>query len=305
MESKKFSLYTTFSIEQLLQELETKASGLDAAQVSNRLKKYGLNELKEVEVTWVDVLKGQLLSPFMCIFFVIGVAYLVTGKVAECIIIFMIIAVNVGIGFYQEYRSNMAMQALKKCLMSQVTVKREAQEAVIDINQLVPGDIIVLSAGDVIPADCRFIEVDNMSVDESSLTGESLAVAKCAEALEHAVTDMYKAENIGFTGTVVTQGKGIGVVIATGAESALGTLAALTAQVVTQSSLEKGSLSIAKFTLYLIFFSLLLTALVHIIKHKGQLDFVDFFLPRHLPLRLYQKDCRWLLLFAYRRARQH
>jgi len=278
MESKKFSLYTTLSIENVLQELHTAINGLTCHEVAERLKTYGLNEITEAEVTWVDILKAQLLSPFMCIFFVIGLAYLLTGKVAECIIIFVIIGVNVGIGFYQEYRSNTAMQALKTCLMSQVTVRRDGQEINIDINQLVPGDIMVLSAGDVIPADCRFIEVDNLTIDESSLTGESVAVTKHADALQEAVTDIYKAENMGFAGTVVTHGKGIGVVTATGSNSALGTLATLTAQVITKSSLEKGSVSIAKFTIYLIFFSLLLTALVHIVKHGGELNFVDFFL---------------------------
>lgn len=278
MENKKFSLYTTLSIEKVLQDLHTTNNGLNRNEVNSRLKEYGLNEIKEIEITWFDVLKAQLLSPFMCIFFVIGIAYLLTGKVAECIIIFVIIAVNVSIGFYQEYRSNAAMQALKTCLMSQVTVRREDEEINIDINQLVPGDIMILSAGDVIPADCRFIEVDNLTIDESSLTGESVAVAKHADALQEAVTDMYKAENMGFAGTVVTHGKGVGVVIATGSDSALGTLATLTAQVITKSSLEKGSVSIAKFTIYLIFFSLLLTAFVHIVKHGGELNFVDFFL---------------------------
>ncbi len=278
MENKKFSLYTTLSIEKVLQNLHTTNNGLNRNEVNSRLKEYGLNEIKEIEITWFDVLKAQLLSPFMCIFFVIGIAYLLTGKVAECIIIFVIIAVNVSIGFYQEYRSNAAMQALKTCLMSQVTVRRENEEINIDINQLVPGDIMILSAGDVIPADCRFIEVDNLTIDESSLTGESVAVAKHADALQEAVTDMYKAENMGFAGTVVTHGKGVGVVIATGSDSALGTLATLTAQVITKSSLEKGSVSIAKFTIYLIFFSLLLTAFVHIVKHGGELNFVDFFL---------------------------
>lgn len=278
MENKKFSFYTILSVEKVLQQLHVTKEGLAQAEAQNRLQQCGLNEIKEVDITWFDVLKGQLLSPFMCIFFVIGIAYLVTGKIAESVIIFVIIAVNVGIGFFQEYRSNTAMQALKKCLMSQVTVRREGKEINLDINQLVPGDIMILSAGDIVPADCRFIEVDNLAVDESSLTGESVAVMKNIDAMEQEVTDMYKAENIGFTGTVVTQGKGLAVIIGTGANTALGTLATLTNQVSSKSSLEKGSVSIAKFTLYLIFFSLLLTALVHIIKHKGELNFVDFFL---------------------------
>ena len=278
MENKKFSFYTTLSIENALQELHATQQGLSQQEVNERLKIYGLNEIKEVDITWFDVLKGQLLSPFMCIFFVIGLAYLLTGKVAECIIIFLIIAVNVGIGFFQEYRSNTAMQALKKCLMSQVTVKRDGQEMNVDINQLVPGDIMILSAGDIIHADCCFNEVHNLTVNETSLTGESIAVVKHAEAMKESVTDMYKAENIGFTGTVVTHGKGTAVVIGTGSHTALGTLATLTNQVSSKSSLEKGSVTIARFTIYLIFFSLLLTALVHIIVHKGELDFVDFFL---------------------------
>ena len=75
MESKKFSLYTTLPIENALKELQTTANGLTQHEVENRIQKYGLNEIKETEVTWVDILKAQLLSPFMCIFFVIGIAY--------------------------------------------------------------------------------------------------------------------------------------------------------------------------------------------------------------------------------------
>lgn len=278
MEDKKFSFYVTLSIQDCLQELHCTNEGLSDREVAIRLKQYGLNEIKQVDLTWFDILKGQLLSPFMCIFFVIGTAYLLTGKIAECIIIFIIIAVNVVIGFYQEYRSNTAMLALKKYLISQVTVRRQNTQKNIDTNQLVPGDIIILSPGDVIPADCRFIEVDHITIDESSLTGESVAIDKIAQEMENSVTDMYKAKNIGFAGTVVMNGKGIGIVIATGSATALGKLAALTNQTDAKSNLEKGSISIAKWTIYLIFFSLLLTALIHIIKHKGQLNFVDFFL---------------------------
>lgn len=278
MENKKFSFYTTLSVQETLTELQTLISGLTQSEAKKRLTQYGLNEIKEVDITWMQILKGQLLSPFMCIFFVIGLAYILTGKIAESIIIFVIIIVNVGIGFYQEYRSNKSMQLLKSSLMSQVTVRRDNKEINIPINQLVPGDIVVLYAGDVIPADCRFIEVDNCTVDESSLTGESVAVVKKSDALAEQVTDMYRAENIGFTGTVITQGKGIAVVIATALSTALGTIAQLTNKSITKSSLEKGSIAIGRFTIYVIFFSLLAVALIHIIMHKGNLNYVDFFL---------------------------
>jgi Mg2+-importing ATPase len=162
--------------------------------------------------------------------------------------------------------------------MSKITAKRNNKEINIAINQLVPGDIILLYAGDIIPADCRFIKTDNITVDESSLTGESIAVIKTADASQGVITDMYRAENIGFTGTIVTHGVGTAIVISTGTKTALGTIATLTNQATNKSSLEKGSVKITRLTIYLIFFSLLIIAFVHIIMHKGQMNFIDFFL---------------------------
>ena len=276
MENKKFSFYTTMPVSDVLADLQSSVSGLTQAEVDNRLSLYGLNEIKEVDVTWFQILKGQLLSPFMCIFFVIGFAYILTGQIAESAIIFLIIVINVGIGFFQEYRSNSSMQLLKKCLMSQVTVKRDNDECNVALNLLVPGDIIVLYAGDIVPADCRFIEVDNLAIDESSMTGESIAVAKESDAMDKPVTDIYCAKNIGFTGTVVTQGQGIAIVIATGSATELGNVAVLANKSAVKSGIEKGSLSIARLTIYLIFFSLLIIAFVHILMRKGQLSFIDF-----------------------------
>lgn len=278
MEHKKFSFYTNISVDDVLTDLQTSAAGLSQTEAEKRLHEYGLNEIKEVDITWWQILKTQILSPFMCVFFVIGLAYILTGQFAESVIVFIIILINVGIGFFQEYRSNSAMQMLKKCLMSQVTVKRDNKEINVAINQLVPGDIIVLYVGDVIPADCRFIEVDNIAIDESSMTGESVAVVKKSEQLPQAVSDAYQAENIGFTGSTVVQGKGNAVVVATGSATALGTIAALTNKTVTKSNLEKGSVRITRLTIYLVFASLLIIALVHILVHKGKFSFIDFFL---------------------------
>ena len=278
MKNKKFSLYTNISVEETLADLNASLSGLTQSAVEQRLEEFGPNEIKEVDITWWQILKSQILSPFMLVFLVIGLAYALTNQLAEAAIVGIIVFINVGIGFFQEYRSNSAMQALKKCLMSQVTVKRDNTELNIPLNQLVPGDIIILYVGDVIPADCRFIEVDDIAVDESSMTGESIAVVKKVEAMQEIATDAYKAENIGFTGSTVTQGKGKAVVIATGAATALGTIAALTNKTVTKSSLEKGSVSIARLTIYLVFASLLIMALVHIVMRGGKFSFVDFFL---------------------------
>ena len=278
MENKNFSFYTNISADDVLLELQTSVHGLDEQEVAKRLMLCGYNEIKETDVTWVTILKNQLLSPFMCIFFVIALSYLFTKQVAEAIFIFVIIFVNVVTGFYQEYRSNTAMQLLKKCLMSQVTVKRGDTEMNVSINTLVPGDIICLYAGDIIPADCRFITTESLSVDESSLTGESIAVVKTSDQLPDAVQDMYKAENIGFTGTIITEGKATAVVIATGLKTALGSIAALTNTPTAKSNLEQGSAKVMRLVLYLIGFSLLLTALFHIITHQGKINFLDLLL---------------------------
>jgi Mg2+-importing ATPase len=278
MENKKFSFYTNISVQDTLNDLQTHENGLSETEVNQRIAQYGTNEIKEKDVTWFDILKAQLLSPFMCIFFIISIAYICTHQFFEAALIFGMIVINVGIGFFQEYRSNSSMQLLKKCLMSQVTVKRNGEEQNIAINQLVPGDIILLYAGDIIPADCRFITTENITVDESSLTGESIAVAKTSDTSPEQLTDMYKANNIGFTGTIITDGKGTAIIIATGSATALGTIATLTNKTNTKSCLEKGSSSIARLTIYLIFFSLVITALIHIITHKGQINIVDLLL---------------------------
>ena len=165
MKNKKFSLYTNISVEETLADLNASLSGLTQSAVEQRLEEFGPNEIKEVDITWWQILKSQILSPFMLVFLVIGLAYALTNQLAEAAIVGIIVFINVGIGFFQEYRSNSAMQALKKCLMSQVTVKRDNTELNIPLNQLVPGDIIILYVGDVIPADCRFIEVDDIAVD--------------------------------------------------------------------------------------------------------------------------------------------
>lgn len=278
MKNKNFSFYTNITIEEALNELKSSMNGLTEAECQQRLIQYGPNEIKEKDITWFQILMGQLFSPFMCIFFVLSVIYLWTNQYFEAALILVMILVNVGIGFYQEYRSNASMQLLKKSLMSQITVKRDNTEMNIPINELVPGDIILLYAGDIIPADCRFLTTENLTVDESSLTGESIAVEKKVAPTAENITDMYKAENIGFTGTTIMAGKGSAVVITTGKETALGTIATLTNQASTKSSLEKGSVAIAKTTLYLICFSLIITAALHIIKNKGNVNFIDLIL---------------------------
>src|SRR5439155_11532939 len=116
-----------------------------------------------------------------------------THQITESIIILLIIIINSSIGFYQEYQSNQAMKILKNYLQTNVTVKRSNIIDTIAIEELAPGDIIILHAGDIIPADCRFIETENLIVNEASLTGESLPTKKTHISSEQLITTLYDA----------------------------------------------------------------------------------------------------------------
>src|SRR5438105_1989832 len=102
MKNKNFSFYTAITVDNVLSDLNTQLDGLTEKEVSERLAQYGYNEIKESDITWLTILKNQIISPFMCIFFIIGLSYLFTAKIAESMVIFVIILVNVATGFYQE-----------------------------------------------------------------------------------------------------------------------------------------------------------------------------------------------------------
>src|SRR6266403_1517849 len=157
MENENIAFFATSSIADVFKKLESSEKGLSPQQAKERLTQYGPNELEKTTVTWFDVLKNQILNPFILIFIVIAAIYFFTQQYTECTISIIIMMVNTAIGFYQEYHSNRAMELLKSYLQSTIVVHRDDKDDTIETNQLVPGDIIKLQAGDVIPADCRFI----------------------------------------------------------------------------------------------------------------------------------------------------
>jgi len=173
MENKNFSFYAHLTTQELYKELNTSPEGLTEKEAENRFILYGSNILKETTVTWIHILANQLYNPFIFVLFFIVCIYFFTNQIAESIVITLIIVINSTIGFYQEYQSNQTMKLLKQYLQTTIIAKRSNTQITVPTNKLVPGDIIILNAGDIIPADCCFIESENLIVDESSLTGES------------------------------------------------------------------------------------------------------------------------------------
>ena len=223
----------TKSIEQVLQLLSTDATnGLSSEEASNRLRKYGTNELtergrKKPFIILIEQFKSTL------IFILIAAAIIsgFLGKPVETVAILLIVFLFAILSFVQEYRAEKAMVALKRLIVPLVKVHRNETLVEISARELVPGDIIVLETGNIIPADVRLIESVNLRIQESTLTGESEPIDKEVAAIDTANIPIGDRNNMGYMGTIVTYGHGKAVVVETGMRTELGKIATLIQQV--------------------------------------------------------------------------
>ena len=217
----------TLKIEDLAHELGTDLEkGLAPDEVSRRLEQHGPNELVERGVTspW-KILWEQLTGIMVVILIVSAVVSLVLKEYTDAITILIIVVLNAALGFTQEYRAEQAMAALKKMATPRVKVRRAGHTQEMPSQGLVPGDVILLEAGNAIPADCRLVEGANLRVQESILTGESEPVEKVSHALEKPDLPVADRRNMLYLGTVATYGRGSAVVVATGMQTQLGHIA--------------------------------------------------------------------------------
>jgi len=255
IENKKYALFASLTLQEIYQKLATTEQGLEQKEAEKRYATYGPNIIPEETITWFKLLVNQLLNPFIYLLGAIAFIYAITHQITESSIIFIIIIVNSVIGFYQEYHSNQAMILLRKYLTTTTQVKRSGTIITIDAQKLVPGDIIILNAGDIIPADCRFIAAQHLTVDEAHLTGESAPVQKNSDTCASSST-LYNTPNIGFSGTIIIDGHAQAIVFATGVDTTMGTIALLTTQTISKSNLAQGTLQLARIVLFLVLVSL-------------------------------------------------
>ena len=215
------------SIEALeaLRSLASSEMGLADEEAQKRLLEFGFNELKEEKgTTALAVLLRQFQSFLVLILIFASVVSFVLGETTDAIVIALIVVLNAVLGFIQEYRAEKAMEALQKLAAPKARVLRGGKQAVIDAREVVPGDIILLEAGDRVAADARLTEVLNLRIDEATLTGESVPSLKVVEALP-ADIPLADRENMAYAGTLATYGRGTGVVVATGMDSEFGKIA--------------------------------------------------------------------------------
>jgi Ca2+-transporting ATPase len=204
------------------------ASGLTGTEAARRLQKCGTNELVGTGVRnpW-RILWEQLTSLMVIILIVAAAVSTLLADYKDTIAILVIVALNTLLGFAQEYRAEKTMAALRKLAVPSVRVRRDAEIENIQAIQLVPGDVVLLDAGNVVGADCRVLESADLQTQESALTGESQPIRKIAGALNQANLPLGDRNNMVYMGTFVTVGRGLAVVTATGMNTELGRVASL------------------------------------------------------------------------------
>ncbi len=219
------------TIEQVLKELKTTAKGLSQTEADERLKKFGLNEIKEAKkISPLRILVEQFNSIVIWILIAATIISAFLKEYVDSVVILIILILIAVLGFVQEYRAERAIEALKKLASLKATVLRDGQKNEIDTKLLVPGDIIILETGDKIPSDSRLIEVFNLQTQEAALTGESQPVKKNTNELPEK-TSIADMKNMVFSGTIVVSGRAKAVVVATGMQTEIGKIATLIQEV--------------------------------------------------------------------------
>lgn len=246
--SQTRAMWHSIEAAQVLKELDTDIHrGLAEDEAKRRLETYGTNELKKEEgVSPLTLFFNQFKNILILILLIAIVLSALVGEVVDAAIIGVIVVFCAVLGFIQEYRAERALEALKKMLTPTITVLRGGKEEKVPSKELVPGDILLLEAGDKIPADARLVENHSLRCDEAPLTGESVPVGKDIKALMEEVR-VSDRRNMVFTGTIVTYGRGKAVVTSTGMSTEFGKIAEEVMTVKTEKTpLEKRTEEIGK-----------------------------------------------------------
>lgn len=210
---------------EIIEVLDTdQERGLSHDEAEKRLESYGPNQLKEQEEkSLFQIVIDQLNNPIVYLLSAAAVLALAFGDIPEGIAIIVVLVLNTAIGFWMEYQAMQSMNALKEMDKVIASVVRDGDEKEINAENLVPGDIIILEAGALVPADARLIEASELSIDESPLTGESVPVSKITDPIEKD-TQVADRTNMVFKGTAVTNGRGKAVIVTTGMDTEIGSI---------------------------------------------------------------------------------
>ncbi len=224
MQNKKWH---SLSVSETIKRLKTNPAGLSDAEADKRLEKYGPNRLPEKKrFTYLGVALSQLRSPMVYILLIAAAISLLLGELIDVGVILFAVFMNTAVGFVQEIKAEAALAALSDVIEHKIYVRRGGIEKELDAREIVPGDILVLKAGDRIPADGRVLETYELEVDEAVLTGESVPVAKSVDYLDQGSKAESK-RNMVYMGSSVLKGRGVAVVTSTALDTKFGQIAQL------------------------------------------------------------------------------
>lgn len=228
------------SVADTARSLNTTPAGLDPATAQQRLAESGPNQIADArkKTVWL-ILLHQFTDVMILVLIAAAIISGAVGEVKSTYVILAIVLLNALVGFIQEYRAEKSMEALKKMAANQAQVLRGGQTLSVTTADLVPGDVTLLEAGNIIPADVRFMDAHALKVDESSLTGESDNVEKNPDALPPGDYSLGDRLNMGYKGTFVTNGRATAYVVATGMNTELGKIAKLIQTEETTTPLQK------------------------------------------------------------------
>lgn len=224
-------------VDEALSSLETSMDGLSSSEVQQRLTQFGPNALQENKISPLRHFLSYFWGPIPWMIEVAAVLSAAIGHWTDLIIILVLLMSNAIVGFWEEHKAANALEALKSQLALKARALRDGQWAEIDANELVPGDIVRLRLGDIIPADAKLLEGDYLSVDQSALTGESLPVNK-------------KSGEVAYSGSVAKQGEMVALITATGGDTFFGKTAKLVQDAGAKSHFQKAVMRIGDFLIF-------------------------------------------------------
>lgn len=244
--------YHLLTTDEALQALDSNEHGLVSSEAKRRLATYGFNELPEAKREgFFSIFLRQFGSPLIFILLIAGIVVMLTGESVDAIVILFVLVFNAIVGAGQEGKAQNTFLALKRFIKGNAFVLRDHEETIVSDRQVAPGDVIVLREGEKVPADARILFSSALQVDESVLTGESLPKHKDVSPLSGDMTVAADRKNMVFKGTVVVSGGGKAVVVATGIETVIGTIAKETLGIDAEFPLKN---DIRKLSRFIIFF---------------------------------------------------
>jgi Mg2+-importing ATPase len=263
------------AVPDVLARLDSGRAGLTAAEAARRLRRNGPNAVRSHRARAVPVLGRQLRSPLLILLAVTACASFYVGERGDAVIIGVILLASVGLGFVNEYRAEKAAEALHSSTRHRCVVLRSGHPRSADVTELVPGDVIDLQLGEVVPADVRLLATAGLECEESVLTGESVPAEKSADAVA-AGTPLAELSCCALMGTVVRAGSGTGVVVATGGQAEFGRIALGLSEHQPETEFQVG---LRKFSMLLVQVAGALTAaifVINVVLHRPVIDALLF-----------------------------